>query len=157
MERPVIDRAVTEKGDTDPVGIEQSGRVTRSGCLEDAWAYHAAGAHQTDFGREEMHAAAASPGTAGLSAEQLRDQRAGAHALCEGVSVSPVRTEYGVVVAKMRADPCGNRLFTHIGVAGAVNQSAHVCSGQLFFAAAYQDHSPVYRYKPIFRGRCIHI
>ncbi len=73
MEGAVVDSAVAEKGHCHAVALEQAEAVAGAGGLEDARADDAAGAHQADFGREQVHAAAAAAATASFAAEQLRE------------------------------------------------------------------------------------
>ena len=59
VEGAVVDGPVAEEGDGHAVGLQELEAVAGPGRLEDARPDDAAGAHQADFGREQVHAAAA--------------------------------------------------------------------------------------------------
>ena len=107
----------------DLVGLQQLEAVAGAGRLQDARADDAAGAHQPDLGREEVHAAAAAVRAAGRPAEQLGDQLARRHALGQRVAVPAVGAEDDVVGPQMGADADGDRLLPDVGVAGAVDRA----------------------------------
>ena len=75
--------------------------------------------------------------------EEFRDHLARGDALGQGMPVSAVGAEDGVVGAQVRAHPAGDGLFAHIGVASAVDQAHLVRAGQLLLGVADNDHLPV--------------
>ena len=61
VEGAVADRSVAEESHTDAVGLEQLEGIAGARSLQDAGTDDSAGAHHADFGRKEVHAAAAAP------------------------------------------------------------------------------------------------
>ena len=143
VEGAVVDGAVAEEGDGHLIGLEHLETISGPGGLKDARADDPAGAHHAGFGSEQVHAAAASLGTAGRAAEKLGEQLAGRHALGQCVPVPAVRAEDDVVAAQMRTNPGGDRLLPDVGMTGPVNQPALMRSRQLLFAAPDQDHRAI--------------
>ena len=123
--------------------LQQLEAVARAGRLQDARPDDAAGAHHADFGREQVHAAAAAARAAGRAAEQLGDQLARRHALGQRVAVAAVRAEDGVVGSQMRAHAGGDRFLADVGVAGAVDQPALMTAGELLLGRADQLHGAI--------------
>ena len=82
---------------------------------------------------------------AGRATEKLGNHFVRADSLCQGMPVPAVRAENGIIGAQVRAHAGGNRLFPDIGVAGAVNQTHLVRTGQLLLSVAYNEQLPVER------------
>jgi hypothetical protein len=143
VEGAVVHGPVPEERHGHPVRLQQLETVARAGRLEDARADNPAGAHQADFGGEQVHAAAAPPRAAGRPAVQLGDQLARGQALGQGVAVPAVRAEDHVVLTQVGAHADGDRLLADVGVAGSVDQSALMGAGQLLLALPDQLHLPV--------------
>src|SRR5579859_249009 len=136
VEGSVVHGAVAEEGHRHLVGLHQSIAVSCAGRLKDAGTDDAARPHHAHFGREEVHAPPTPAGTSALAAVELGDQLPRWEALGEGMSVTPVGAEHGIVLAELGADADRNRLLPDLGVAGAVNQSPLVRSDELLLAAA---------------------
>ena len=71
--------------------------------------------------------------------------------------MSAVRAEDGIVVAQVRADAGGDRLFAHVGMAGAVDQPHLMRAGQLLFGVANNEHLPVERMELLRLGHSINL
>ena len=81
-----------------------------------------------------MHAPAAAAGAAGRPPKELGGQLTRRQSFCQGVAVSAMRAEDDIVGLQMGANPGGDGLLAHVGVAGPVNQAPLVAAGQLLFA-----------------------
>ena len=140
VEGAVVDRAIAEEADADPVAFQQLEAVAGAGRLQDVRSDDAGGAHQADFGREEVHAAAAAARDAGRLAEELGHHLAGRHALGQRVAVAAVGAEDDVVLAQVGADADRDRLLADVGVAGAGDVPLRVGAGQSLFHPADAEH-----------------
>ena len=127
------------------IGAEQLEAVAGARALQDAGTDDAAGAHQADFGGEEVHAAAAPLGAAGRLAEELSRHRARADPFRQGVTVPAMGAEDDIVLAQVGADAGRDRFFPDISVAGTGHQSHLVGAGELLFGPANQNHHAVKR------------
>src|SRR5262249_1259005 len=140
VERAIVDRPVAEEGDTNAITLQQLETVSGARCLEDARADDPAGAHQPDFRREQVHAAAAALRAAGSAAEQLGEQLARRDALRQGVPVPAVRAEHDIAAVEVSTDAGGNGLLADVRMTGAVDQSALMRPRQLLLAATDEEH-----------------
>ncbi len=131
VESTVVDGSVAKERHGHMRLLCQFKGVCAAGCLQNARAHNAAGAHQADFGREQMHAAASSPRTAVHAAEQLGDQFERLDSFGQRVSVAAMRAEDDVVPGQMRAHAGRDRFFTHVSVACSMDQSMTVRFRQL--------------------------
>ena len=143
MEGSVVHCAVAEERDRNTIGPQQFETVACAGCLQDARTHDAAGAHQPDFGREQVHGSAAAPRAAGPAAEQFGDEFADGQSFRERVSVAAVRAEDGIVRTKVRTHASGDCFLADVGVASAMNQPARVTSCELLLRRANQLHGAV--------------
>ena len=143
MEGAVVHRAIAEERNRNAIGPQQFEAIACAGCLQDARTHDAAGAHQPDLGRKQVHGSAAAAGAAGPAAEQFRDELADGQSFRERVPVSPVRAEDGIIGTKVRAHAGGDCFLADISVAGAMNQSARVTSRELLLRRADQLHRAV--------------
>src|SRR5260370_39035349 len=141
MKRAVIPRAVAEECHGHAVDFEQLEAVSGTGCLQYARPDDAARAHQADFRREQVHAAAAPMRTAGFTAVKLRDQLAGMQPLGQRVAVSPVGAENNVVRAKIGTHAHGDGFLADVSMTRAVYKPALVRTGQLLLGAANEEHA----------------
>src|SRR5207302_1945865 len=114
-----------------------------AGGLENARPDDAARPHHADFGRKQVHAAAAAARAAGLAAVQFGNQLPRRHPLGQGMAVAAVCAEDDVVLFKVRAYAGRNGFLTDIGVASAVDQAPLMRFGQLLLAAANDQHALV--------------
>ena len=152
MERAVVHRAIAKERHGNLARLEQLEAVARPGRLQDARPHDAAGAHEPDFRREEMHAAAASPRATGVAAEELGDEFHRRQALGQRVAVSAMRAEDDVVCAQMRTDADGDGFLPDVGVASPVDQPALMAARQLLLALPDELHGAIPR-KHLLFGR----
>ena len=87
-----------------------------------------------------MHASTATVGTSALPPKQLGNQRLRCHSFGKRVTVAAMGAEDGVVVIEVCTNARCDRLFTHVGVAGTVNQTALVASSEMLLSAANLHH-----------------
>ncbi len=141
MESAIVDGTVTEEGHGDFARFQELETVAGARGLEDRRADDSAGAHHADLGREEVHTSAAAARASRLAAEQLGHECLRGNALGQGMAVTPVRAEDDVVPAKVSTNPGRDRLLTHVGVAGAMDQTALMGSRQVLFAPTDRLHA----------------
>ena len=139
----VVDRAITKKRHGNPIALQQFETVARAGRLQNARADDAAGAHHSNFGREQMHAAAPAPRTPRGPAIQLREELLRFQSLGQRVAVAAMRAENHVGFAQFGTDARGNRLLADIGMASPMNQPALMRFGEPLFTEPDQKHLPV--------------
>ena len=94
---------------------------------------------------KEVHTSPSSLRAASRATEKLGNHFVRANSLCQGMPVPAVRAENGIIGAQVRAHAGGNRLFPDISMAGAVNQTHLVRTGQLLLSVAYNEQLPVER------------
>ena len=134
VERSVVDGPVAEEADRDAVSSEELGRVAAAGGLQDATGHDAAGAHQPDFGAEQVHAATAAARAACVTAEKLGDQLFGLQPLGQCVAVTAVGAEDDIFPVQVGTDSTGDCLLADVGVAGTVDEPPLVTAGQFLLA-----------------------
>jgi hypothetical protein len=143
VERAVVHRAIAEEGDRHAIGLEQLEAVARARRLKNARADDAAGAHEPNLRREEMHRATASARATGLASEQFGHQLDRRQPFGQRVAMSAMRAEDHVLPAQRRADPDRHRFLADVGVTRAMNQPALVTARQLLFRLADELHLSV--------------
>ena len=143
MEGAVVHRAVAEERNRNTIGPQQFEAVARAGCLQDARTHDAAGAHQSDLGRKQVHGSAAPAGAAGPATKQLSDEFADGQSFRQRMAVAPVRAEDGIIGTKMRTHAGGHCLLADISVASAMNQAARMTSCELLLRRANQLHGAI--------------
>src|SRR6185312_16120069 len=137
------DRPIAKEGHGDAIAFEKLEGIAGAGGLQNVRPDDAARAHEADFGREEVHAAAAAPRAPRFAAVQFGDELQRRDALGEGVAVAAVGAEDHVAGPQRRAHAHGHGFLTHVSMASPVDQPALVRLRQLLFAAANQHHLPV--------------
>src|SRR5262245_60813275 len=131
MKGAIVDRAVSEERHGYALGLEQFETVTRARCLKNAGTDNAAGAHQANLRRQEMHRAATAARATGCPSEQLRDEFHGRQPFRERVAMSAVGAEHDIILPQCRANTDGHGLLPHISVARAMDQPALMATGEL--------------------------
>ena len=92
-----------------------------------------------------MHGATAPLRAARGFAKKLGDQFLGRYAFGEGVAVAAMRTKNRVAVVEVGANASGNGFLADVRVASAGDQASLVGPGELFFAAADDQHEAIER------------
>src|SRR5262245_7778997 len=136
VKRAVIHRAIAEERDRDVIRFHQLETVARARRLKNARPDDAAGSHQTDLWREQMHGAASTAGATRLATVKLGEKLARIESLGQRMAMSAMRAEDHVVLPKMRANADRNGLLPDVSVTRAVDESALMRLGQPLFAKA---------------------
>ncbi len=93
VKRAVVHRAVTKERDAHMVGLQQLEAISRAGGLENARTDDAARAHQSDLGREQVHAPAAPARAARFAPVKFGKKLARIEALGQGMAMAAMRAE----------------------------------------------------------------
>ena len=143
VERPLIGRAVAEKGHRDRAVAPDLGGQRAARRQRDACAHDAVGAQNAQLHVHDVHGPAPAPAVARLLAEQLRHGPVRAGSLGKAVPVPPVGGGDVIRLPQRKARANAAGFLSHVEVDVPRQLAAGEALGSLRLKGADQRHPPV--------------